>query len=653
MFKKLSIRTKLITLMAIVIALMMTSSTVVTINLFKNEVKDILQRETAQKVEFLNSFIDNYLQTPMTLVENTAKDVTVAKTDKQKEALENLLEQRASGVKGVLGLHVAFDGDKKLYSSEHLKLAKDYDANERDWYKAAKAANGQIVVTDPYEDAITGKQIVGVSQQLKNGRGIVTIDLDLAFIEDIASGIKIGDEGYAFVLDKDGNVLYHPDYDQGESVTDFSFYKDFMANKFIETENRGEDVYLNRFYNEKMNWQIGSYYSKDEITKAYKGLVLPVTILNTICILIMGALFYLLITKFLKPLSRVTKVASQVAEGNLKEHIDVKTEDEIGKLSMSFNDMTDGLKEMIHHVDDTSNQLSHFSADVSASVEENVQSIHQVVSNIQQVAHQSKEQLASASYVQDVVNEMGREVSNITENMDGVKDASKQAEMKTTEGVNVMENMQTHMTQIETSAQQTSAHFNDLMDVANDIDKFSKVIGDIAGQTNLLALNASIEAARAGDHGKGFAVVAEEVRKLAEQTNDSACQIQSLVSMIQHKGATAHESIHTSNKAVVEGMNQIQSANEMFNEIHRVMDQLAEKVDTTQSVVESLQQRKEETIASVEEITLTTTRVNHNIEQVAATTEQQNASMEQMATAAEQLATQAQQLQQTIRRFEI
>lgn len=653
MFKKVSIRTKLISVMAIVISIMMAAVTIVTIQLFKNEVKDILQRETAQKVEFLNSFIDNYLQTPMTLVENTAKDVTVAKTDAQKEALENMLDQRASGVKGVLGLHVAFDGDKKLYSSENLKLAKDYDANERDWYKAAKAANGQVVVTDPYKDAITGRQIVGVSQALKNGRGIVTIDLDLDFIEEIVSGIQIGEKGYAFVLDKDGKVLYHPDYDQGKSLKDMAFYQPFMEHKFVETKIDGNDAYLNRFYNEKMNWQIGSYYSKHEIVSAYEGLIVPIIIVNLLCIIIMGSIFYVLITKFLKPLSRVTEVASHVSQGNLKERIHVQTEDEIGKLSISFNEMTDGLKQMIHQVDDTSAQLNNFSTDVSASVEENVQSIHQVTSHIQEVAHQSKEQLASAQYVQDAVNEMGHEVTNITENIDDVKVASHQAETKTTEGVDVMADMKQQMTQIELSAKQTADHFKDLMAVANDIDTFSKVISDIADQTNLLALNASIEAARAGEHGKGFAVVADEVRKLAEQTNHSAGQIQSLVSTIQHKGATAHASIEMSNVAVVEGMSQIASANDMFNDIHLMMDDLSMKVETTRQVVQSLQQRKEETIASVEEIALSTKHVNENIEQVAATTEEQNASMEQMAVAAEQLATQAQQLQQTIRRFDI
>lgn len=294
-----------------------------------------------------------------------------------------------------------------LYSSEKLVLAADYDSNTRDWYAEAKANPQQVVITDPYVDAITGKLIVGVSKVMKDGKGVVTLDLDLDFLEEVVSPITIGNEGYTFVFDNNGNVLYHPTYKQNESMTDIPFYQAFIADTSIEAEQNGETVYVNRYYNELMNWQIGSIYPYSEVRNTYSGLILPVVGLNALCIILLMTIFYWLMTKFLQPLQTITTFAQKVAEGNLKERVEIRTEDEMGKLSASFNHMTTGLKQMIHSVDDTSNKLSVFSTDVSASIEENVQSIHQVVENIQLVADEvrklAEQTNASASEIQALV----------------------------------------------------------------------------------------------------------------------------------------------------------------------------------------------------------------------------------------------------------
>ena len=653
MLKKLSIRMKLIFLMAVSLTIVMTFAAFITINFFKKELAEIFQDETVEKVEFLNLYLESYLATPITLVGNTAMDVSYVSTPEEIASLRNDLKMKTSGVEGVLGLHVAFEGDKMLHSSRDVSLDSNYDSNTRDWYIESIGSPNDVIVTDPYVDAITGKLIISVSKALEDGKGVVTLDLDLAFLEDLVSNITIGEEGYTFVFDNSGNVLYHPTYAQSESVTNLPFYQDFLENDYIKTIHNKDEVHINRFYNEMMNWQIGSIYSNKEIDKKYKPMVLPVTALNTISILLLCAIFFYIITKFLRPLNFVTQFAEKVAQGNLKDTVKINSQDEVGKLSTSFNHMTTGLKRMIHQVDETAGKLNDFSSDVSASIEENVQSISQVVENIQTVTNETRDQVQFAHNVQQSVQQMDKEISNIADNIHDVQSASDTAEEQTTTGVNVMQNVMHQMNLINGNAKETANNFNTLISVANEIDNFSKVISGIADQTNLLALNASIEAARAGEHGKGFAVVAEEVRKLAEQTSTSVNEIQTLVNTIHKTGSIANESIEANSKAVYEGMNQIQSASEMFNMIHQVMSQLSEKVDMTQTAIQSLQVRKEEAIASVEEIVSASQKVSDNVEQVAATTEEQNASMEQMAVSAQHLSQQAQELQQSIQRFEI
>ena len=651
MIKNKSIRFKLNLFIVISLTMVLTLATLLTVNLlFRKELAGIFQDETEKKVEFLNLYLESHLATPITLVENTAKDVSYVSTQDELDSLRQELKMKASGIEGILDFYVAFDGDRMIYSIEDVTLEDDYDSNTREWYIKSKERPGEVIVTDPYKDAVTGKLVVSVSKALEDGKGVVTLDVTLDFLEELVSNITIGKEGYTFVLDNNGKVLYHPTYAQGESVP---FYEEFIQNEYVQTVHNGEKVHLNRFYNEMMNWQIGSIYSNDEIKSIYKPMLLPIYSLNTVGIILLSVIFYFIITKILRPLNDVTQFAEKVAHGNFKETVEIHAEDEIGKLGKSFNDMTDGLKTMFHQVDETSNQLSDISNDLSASIEENVQSIAQVVQNIQMVTNETRDQVESAYIVQQSVEQMEKAISNITTNIHEVQTASNTAEQQTTAGVQVMENAMHQMNTIDSNAKETAENFNMLISVANEIDNFSKVISGIANQTNLLALNASIEAARAGEHGKGFAVVAEEVRKLAEQTSTSVNEIQSLVNTIHQTGTIANESIEANSKAVYEGMKQIESASEMFTIIHEVMGQLSEKVCMTQSAIVTLQERKEEAIASVEEIVSGTQKVSHNIEHVAATTEEQNASMEQLAISAQQLSNQAKELQKSVQQFEI
>lgn len=649
----MSIKAKMSVLIIVALTIVMVGVTVISIKLFKGEIKELLQEQTVEKVEFLNEFLETYLSTPIHLVEKTAQSISKPEADSEKQALNEMLQIKADGIEGILGIHVGFTGDKTLYSSENVELDPDYNATERDWFKEALASPEQVIVTDPYTDAFTGKLIVGVSKAMADGAGVVTLDLDLDFLEELVPTITIGDEGYTFVFDANGNVLYHPNYAQNESVVDTPFYTEFLNNEYLETVSGGRDVFINRFYNERMNWQIGSIYPYTDVERSYKQLVAPISTLNAISIIGLSIIFFFILTKFLRPLQTVTQFAEKVANGNLKEHVVVQTEDEIGQLSTSFNNMTSGLKEMIRSVDHTADHLNTFSADVSASVEENVQSIHQVVEHIQEVSKQSRDQLSSATSVEQAVTHMGNEVTQLTSNVEQVIVSAQTAEQETNKGVAVMTQVKEQMGQIQQQSNETATNFNDLIRVANEIQTFSNAISGIADQTNLLALNASIEAARAGEHGKGFAVVADEVRKLAEQTNASVNEIQSLVATIHQTGTVATKSLEASHETVHKGMIQIEEASNMFNTIHDVMGELTDKITAAQRSITALDQRKDYALQSATTIAEATKQVNASIEQVAATTEEQNAAMEQMAISAEQLATQAQQLQQLIRQFEV
>lgn len=238
--KKQSIKGRLVIVIAIAFTLLISLSSIFTIKSFKNEFKETMQVETSNKVQLLNDFIENHLKTPINLVESTASKVTKVTTEEEKVALQEQLKLIGGSVEGILGLHAAFDGDRILYSSENLQLKSDYNANTRDWYIEAKKKSGEIVITAPYVDALTGNLIFGISKTTSDGDGVVTLDVSLDFLKEILPKITIGKQGYAFVFDQQGTVLYHPSIEQGQSIMDDDMYSRFMEEQQLEYDKDGE-----------------------------------------------------------------------------------------------------------------------------------------------------------------------------------------------------------------------------------------------------------------------------------------------------------------------------------------------------------------------------------------------------------------------------
>ena len=653
MLRKLSISTKFIIILIVLMTITMTTVNVITFKLFKSHLTDLYQQQITEKVDLVNDLISERVATPVELVESMAANLSKTNA-KDKVKLDEELKVRASSLNGILGLHVAFVGDKTLYSSEDDTLDADYNSNERDWFKDSIANPDEVIISEPYVDYVTGKLIVGVSKGMASGDGVVTIDLDLTFLQEAVEPLKVGENGYGFVVDESGIVLHHPNYEQGESLQDASYYSAFKANNFAEMEDEnGEDIIINRFHNEQMNWEIGSYYTVKDVEATYSSLLKFIITLTAVLVLLLAACFYRIVTRLFQMIDGMAKHAEIIAKGNFKDRLEIKTEDELGKLGTSFNDISEGLTDMIKSVNQTSTSLNHFSQDLSGSIEENVQSIQQVVHNIQTVANESQEQLHSTQEVKGTVTHMGDEVNQISKNMEEVSLSSTKAESATNDGVEIIEVAISRMEQIDASTKQTALNFNELITVAGKIDSFSKVIEGIANQTNLLALNASIEAARAGEQGLGFAVVAEEVRKLAEQTSQSVGEIQSLVGTIHATGKQAQQSIEVSEQAVQEGTSQMKEAGQSFYAIRDVMFDLTSKVDGVQHAVKNLQHSKDSVILAVDAIAETSEKVSGNVAQVAAVSEEQNATMEQLAVVADQLSDKAKLLQDTIQKFEI
>ncbi|MFM1652371.1 methyl-accepting chemotaxis protein [Brevibacillus sp. B_LB10_24] len=355
----------------------------------------------------------------------------------------------------------------------------------------------------------------------------------------------------------------------------------------------------------------------------------------------------------LEPLRRVGTAAQEIARGKLNQQIDVKRMDELGMLAVSFNQMAANIRDLIMQVQQASGKVAASSDELSQSTEQTKVAINQIAEMIEEVATGADAQVQSVEESKQAITEMVSGIMNISESSSQVAEASQETAREAEQGNYSLQRAVNQMGTIKSSVGDTAVMVKALNERSRDIGKIVGTITDISAQTNLLALNATIEAARAGEHGRGFAVVADEVRKLAEQTGESARQITGMITEIQTDTNRAVEAMNKGTQEVDLGMGIINEAGEAFQRIYASIQNVASQIQQVTAVTETLSASSEEVAATVEELARIARDSSANTQGVAATTEEQLAYIEEISSAVHQLNQMANDMQSVINKFEV
>jgi len=312
-----------------------------------------------------------------------------------------------------------------------------------------------------------------------------------------------------------------------------------------------------------------------------------------------------------RPIKNIAAAVEKAAEGDITQHIEVKSSDESGTLAKAFNAMLKEWRQIISSIRDTSQTLSSHSQELASSSQE-------VSATVQEVASTTNEVAAIAS--QGAEN--AREAAQDSEQVQQVAEEGNKAVKETVE----------KMHSISSASQDIALAVKNLGDQSNQIGEIIETITNIADQTNLLALNAAIEAARAGEHGKGFAVVAEEVRKLAEQSAQAASEITGLIEKIQ---VGVNEAV----SAIDHGVSEVESGVEVANNAGTALNEIIAAIQKNTTAIKDLAQGIEQS--------------NEGMQQLSASSEQITSAVQQVSSAAQELANVAGDLQNTIDKFSV
>ncbi len=543
---------------------------------------------------------------------------------------------------------------------------------DRAYFKQVMST-GDIVVTDPVISKVDGKSVISVVAPIKRNDKIVgvlggTVVTD-SLIERL-NGIKIADSGYAYLVQKNGLIISHPDKNV---VMKQNLLSDQNANEPLKKlisqlvsgkkglgiyEWSGKEKYIAYAPVPGSQWGLALSVPQNEVLVRLASFRI-VSIATIVVILLLAGLAGLFAARrFTQPIVALNKRVEKIAQGDFTGAGATKNkfcgeQDELATLENNFDQMAGYLRGLVQEIATSAEQLAASSEELTANADQSAQAAGQVSQIICDLAGGADKTAAKVVSAANVTQHVTEQTNAANENVNSIVSTVEEAESAVTGGRQAVEYTIQQMSVIEKSVSDSAAQVERLGERSKEIGEIVDAISGIAGQTNLLALNAAIEAARAGEQGRGFAVVAEEVRKLAEQSEEAAKHIALLINEIQDETGLAVKSMSSGTSDVQKGTEVVGTAGEAFNQIATFIDRINAQIHVMSTSVQDVAKGSDELASVVQDIKTITTESAGQTQSVSAATEEQSASMEEIASSSQSLAKLATDLQAAVGHFKI
>ncbi|WP_297428561.1 methyl-accepting chemotaxis protein [Clostridium sp.] len=657
MFKNLKLGTKIISLLTLLVIASVSVIGIISTNSQISTINSNLAYTTKEMSNGLSQGIDSFLLQHIAIFESIAitSDLRLYNAQNQKALLQKINKENKDFalifITDINGKEVARSDDKDQFD----------DLSDRDYFKAVYS-NKKTVVSDVLISKTTGNPAVVIATPILNEKGelqgILGGTLDLSILEELRSKVKIGETGYAFITDTQGQILAHPDkkmVDERSNVSNIEVVKNALAGESgAQTyEYNGVKVFGSYTKVPTTGWAVVVRQNQEEAFSTITQTQIKMIITSVIILAITIIVGFILSRSMIKPLLILKEAAKHLAHGNLTYDFKINSGDEVGDLSKSFIEMRESLKNLVNQISFASDNVTISSKDVLTSSKQAKIIADQISEATAQLALGSDEQSKSVENTFGSINRIVNSIEEIAISSNNSFESSSKAEELVKTGVGIVQAQDIKMEESTQAVEKVSKVIFTLNDKTTQIGQIIEVIEGISEQTNLLALNAAIEAARAGEQGKGFAVVADEVRKLAEESQTSIGKIQAIIKDIQNTTNTAVDSAKYATDAISEQNEAVQNTSKVFKYILEIVHEIASGIQEisnftggVKSAGENIQQDMERILAVSEETAAST-------EEVTASTEEQTVYSESIVVEVEKLITMADELKECIKRFKL
>ncbi|GGD55106.1 methyl-accepting chemotaxis protein [Paenibacillus nasutitermitis] len=470
------------------------------------------------------------------------------------------------------------------------------EAQQSEWMKQVVEGDGRLVWLPTKVQGYSGnlsEPSFALSRVLKNtisneGKYIIVVEVFLKELGTQLEDLKLGDNSEITIVTKDNKIVYSADEAELEKdslvvLPDDS--KSAATGSLQVNDKNGEEVLAMYHQFATLNWKILGTVPVKELVKDAAKIRDWTWIIAAIAAVLAAGIGLLVIRMVAMPLGRLRNLMNEGESGNLYVRSNVKTRDEIGQLSQSFNQMM---------------------AQITALVNQTTQSAHDVLSTAGELTDASKKTAISAKEIAVATEEIANGATSLAMEAEKGSDLTSEISIQMKEVMDANQQMGVSASEVENASRQGTVYMNSLIektglteemtrsmvekvdrlkDSTSSIRKILDVLNNISKQTNILSLNATIEAARAGTAGKGFMVVADEIRKLADQSRQSIDVVGQFTDTIQKEIDETVNVLSDAYPIFQEQIGSVKEANQIFL---TVQSQMGQFVDRLSSVTESI-----------------------------------------------------------------
>lgn len=628
-----------------------------------NKAKEFLEMDFEEKamlqLDLLDVTIKDQLQIHVERLRNIAKSSEISSMNSDLQLVT--LKERIKDFPEYFDFIVADTSGNGFTTDD-----KQVQISDRDYYQEILSGS-HFAISDPVVSQANGETIIVIATSIENANGTVGIlgaSISLPVLTEIVNNVKIGETGYAAVIQPDGLFIVHPTEGllmkeklQNLGVPALAEAYDSIKNHetgFKRYTFQGEERYA--FYKEitLTGWGLLEVVPVKEATARLSYLAMLSFVTAGVVIIFSILVIVVFASRLVKPIRLLSDITTNVAKGDLTIRLNhTNSNDEVGVLGKNFTAMIDNMQQMLQKVQDVTKHVKSSSDTLVASSNETRNAAEQVAVTMQELASGTTDIASSVTNTTNQMTSMLATIDNISNYTDEVIETSEKSKESAEKGKNYSTQALGKMDEMNSKVLETAEIIRKLDEQSKEIGNIVGIITNIAEQTNLLALNASIEAARAGEHGKGFAVVAEEVRKLANETSLSAQKISSLIQETQLESKKAVQAANEGTKVVEEGTETVKKSTTVFAEIASHVDEVVERNKEIHKFIQQLNSLAIEIGKDMESISAVTEQASAGAEEVSAASEEQASSANLISEDATKLAMLAEELQDMMTNFKV